>query len=947
MHLYDLVRETKESHGQKRPVNLLDYMARDEVPPSNIQTDKLVSKEIYPASTGYTDRNQIHRNLNYSQLFNNLEEKFSHLLPALSHNNKIRSKDFQGRLHAFFESYKKVQDFFQFRFKEVKEREELLEKYKNISSTEEKERMQAMFKHQVVSLEAMNKVLFEMIQKLEQANKKLTLTSAQAHKFKDRTNKLVQNSQKSKQAEQYQELINNLKETSSKKEEKDIKKKIKAHQIGKNAIGTFKSLYNKSVNLNNEENFGVFSDDLAKAQKQVLKNLAKIFSSKISAGSDDDPYLANILDGERFKGVYKQILDVYELAMEIAMDKTNPYERPNFSDKLVEYETVGKSWSELDSEDKEIINNYIKRFQLTKSEKDFLPEGYVKDQELKHKKQERKKRDLIFATGYRTDLVDDVLPKLLRKDFKTTVNIVKDYVEWLYMNNVEPNHKKMPPDSTIPSNLRVLGIPNLIEAQKSYFPFLPFSMGGVNEDRALMTAQLLDQLTNNKDVDKISKYLEQKEIQFNNIDEEFKDTANFVVEKIINPISRGAFDISGTDLLMIVKVPKDKSKKIRDIDSEDESLIEHRLIKIQVKSSELAVLMSEKYKYKDTPAYPGNQIKADPRERMHLGDRKFSKFISGTQATYTEEEVAENFRRADPDLLLKMIRSVNRNIERNFLKINSEQMQALDQLIQDPALFSAKDHMIQAKVHGAEIKLMELFKEQGLLSDLALAYQKYPAKLKESLENPYPKNIDSEFLEKFHRSADILTSYLSERLGRDPDFELSHANKSLLFNEMKKAKLGEDFIKPIIFVMLKSFPENHQFTTEEMQSITNHYKGVVHNWRRDLRANFSVKDQVLENYLSEILEVTRPEIQGPEKQGLMEELLTDKYLKNIFNPHFFYYLGTDHASDPNNILSKLEQMGKRFKTPFETPPANLNFNFSNNAAASILNPRREEFANAA
>ena len=245
------------------------------------------------------------------------------------------------------------------------------------------------------------------------------------------------------------------------------------------------------------------------------------------------------------------------------------------------------------------------------------------------------------------------------------------------MNDVEPNHKKMP-DSTIPNNLRVLGIPDVLEAQKSYFPFLPFSMGAVNEDRSLMTAQLLDQLTNSN---KIENYLIEKAEQFDKIEEPFTDKANFQVEKIINPISRGAFDISGSDLLLIVKTPKDQSQKISKLDPNDTSLFNYKLAKIQVKSSEMAANTSEKYKYKDTPAFAGNQIKANPRQRMKLGDRKHSLLSSGTETTYTKDEAQKNIRRVDPDLLLKMIRSVNRNIERDFLQISDSQMDKLKELI--------------------------------------------------------------------------------------------------------------------------------------------------------------------------------------------------------------------------------------------------------------------------
>ena len=142
---------------------------------------------------------------------------------------------------------------------------------------------------------------------------------------------------------------------------------MKSYKIATRANKLFASIYEKN-GIKKSKNFGVFNEELKNTKKQILKNLARIFSAKISIGSKEDPSLANNLDGERFKGIYKQILDVYELAMEIAMDK-NPYERPNFSDKLINFETLGKSWDELDNVEKEIINTYINTFHLDENKK--------------------------------------------------------------------------------------------------------------------------------------------------------------------------------------------------------------------------------------------------------------------------------------------------------------------------------------------------------------------------------------------------------------------------------------------------------------------------------------------------------------------------------------------------------------------------------------------------
>ena len=66
---------------------------------------------------------------------------------------------------------------------------------------------------------------------------------------------------------------------------------------------------------------GLFTEIIAEQKHQVLKNLAKIFSSSISS---EDERMTTTLQEKRFKGLYHQILDIYESHIPTKGGMSNP-----------------------------------------------------------------------------------------------------------------------------------------------------------------------------------------------------------------------------------------------------------------------------------------------------------------------------------------------------------------------------------------------------------------------------------------------------------------------------------------------------------------------------------------------------------------------------------------------------------------------------------------------
>lgn len=807
-----------------------------------------------------SDSYTIHREFDFTNISTRFIDSFKELKKGLQDENQISAEAFQKQLLEFTHTFTDLQNFTQARFKQIKQENNLQKSYENCSNIIDQ------FRHQVKSLDHMNDILFETIERYQTAFKDLYLSKPELNKLLQRTNKFLTNSE-------------------------NIQTKNTVAKI-------FKSLYSKDLRLKNNESINLAHDTIEGYKHQVLVNLAKNFSSKISS---DDSRMTDTLHNQRFKNIFHTILDLYKLSTNIALNPTNPFLRRNYSDKLIQNEVLSQNMHELTHEQRNAINTHLKSIQNPS----------------KKKLAEIKVNDLRHAVGYRKGLVEEVMPKLLQQNFRTTVTIIKNYVEETMTNEVSLSQKYYSPDSPKSRNdIKSLAIRPLDLAQTVYYSsLLPFNMGSINESRATMATILLKQLIDNNLIDK---YLEEKKDQHQNIGLEFSDKVNFKIEKIIDCIPRGAFDISGSDLILIIKVPKDSHQEIKDSQETecDDQNYKYQIIPIQIKSGERSAIESETYKYPDTPAVAANQYKPSFR-RIPLEQRKHSLFSSGMTETYSSDAATEPDRRIDPDLPLKLIRAINRASTQDFRTISSEQMQHFDTLLKNPKLFTVKGDLIKTVTSESEIELMNCFREQGFLKDLSLAYQKYPNDLLSALNNGYPKLDRPSSINKFMEDVNVLSGYLSERLRRNPDFRFDQVTIRLLHSEMHDHRIESAYLKPIVFKMLKEYETGHQFSFSDIQSVTHPYKNEAHRMKKDLNKSFKLEKTYLEKYLKDMLS-TNPLLSTHDIKNLIPVLIKDK---NSFGVDFHHRI--QKSRNVREIIRILTQISPKGKTPSELAPINL------------------------
>jgi hypothetical protein len=816
-----------------------------------------------PEKANYCDyksgSSTIHIEFDFTNVSTRFIDSFKELKKGLQDHNQISAEAFQKQLLEFTHTFTDLQNFTQARFKQIKQENDLGASYKDCSNIIDQ------FRHQVKSLDHMNDILFETIERYQTAFKDLDLSKPELNKLLQRTSRFLANPE-------------------------NIKTKNTVEKI-------FKSLYSKDLKLKNNESLNLAHDVIEEYKNQVLVNLAKNFSSKISS---DNSRMTETLNNKRFKNIFHTILDLYQLSTNIALNPTNPFLRRNYSDKLIQKEVLSQNMNELTDEQRHAIKTYLESIQ-NPSDKKLA---------------EMKVGDLRHAVGYRKGLVEEVMPKLLQQDFRTTVNIIKNYIEGTMANEVSLSQKYYSPDSPKSHNdIKSLAIRPLDLAQTVYYSsLLPFNMGSINESRATMATILLKQLIDDNLIDK---YLEEKKDQHQNIGLEFSDKVNFKIEKIIDCIPRGAFDISGSDLILIIKVPKDSHQEIKDSQETkcDDQNYKYQIIPIQIKSGERSAIESETYKYPDTPAVAANQYKPSFK-RIPLEQRKHSLFSSGMTETYPSDAATELDRRIDPDLPLKLIRAINRASTQDFRTISSEQMQHFNTLLKNPKLFTVKGDLIKTVNSESEIELMNCFREQGFLKDLSLAYQKYPNDLLSALNNGYPK-LDKQSINKFAEDVNVLSGYLSERLRRDPNFRFDEVTIKLLHSEMHDHRIESAYLKPIVFKMLKEYETGHQFSFSDIQSITHPYKNEAHRMKKDLNESFKLEKTYLEKYLKDMLSIN-PFLNTHDIKNLIPVLIKDK---NSFGVDFYHRI--QNSKNARDIIKILTEISPKSKTPLEFSPINL------------------------
>jgi Spy/CpxP family protein refolding chaperone len=654
---------------------------------------------------------------------------------------------------------------------------------------------------------------------------------------------------------------------------------------------------------------GLFTEIIAEQKHRVLKNLAKIFSSSISS---EDERMTKILQEKRFKGLYHQILDIYENHIPTKGEIPNPFEQRNFNDGLIEKEIYQSNYHDLDPSGKASLNRQI----------DTSTDPVEKN------KLNLKRKDSFYAVGRRKALIKN-LNALYKNDFRETVNIIRSYVENSFKNESKINHRELMPDGAIgPRDLAVLGFSNAALREKHVHALgLRFTIGSINETRVSIAAQFLNQLL---ETGGITNYLKIKKSQYQQIgleiDKDPNFNKNFSIERIIHFSPRGPFDISGSDIGFLIKEKKGKVKtRPQEENSESYS---YKFIRIQVKSSERAAAKSMGSKYPDIHAISGTQHKLNPKTRIPLGDRVTSLYTSGEELTYPYTESKKLIKRTiDPDLPLKLLTGINKDRQRNFLTIEEEQYQELEKLFNDETLFKNQGKNTVPVNDTAEIQLMNALAAQGFLSSLCLAYQKYPYTLQQKLIGELPRHFAKASalsnqipIEYFSSEVDKLVNGLAPRLNFSSSIEVPKGFKSNLFNSMNEQKIEMSYLKPILYKALREYQTQANWSAIDLSKILKPYASEAREQKKILGHRLGGVKKLLKKYLSKMLETTNPQLTQTDRQSVLKILINHKI---AFNPAFFHRISSPEIKTKEDILSCLDEFPKNFKTKFDIAPIDL------------------------
>jgi hypothetical protein len=654
---------------------------------------------------------------------------------------------------------------------------------------------------------------------------------------------------------------------------------------------------------------GLFTEIIAEQKQQVLKNLAKIFSSSISS---EDERMTETLQEKRFKGLYHQILDIYESHIPTKGGMSNPFEQRNFNDYLIEKEIHQPNYHNLSPAAQAALDAQI--------DKSTDP--------VEKNKLTLKKNDLVYGVGRRDALIEN-LNTLYKNDFRETVKIIKRYVENSFKNESNINHQELMPDGTIgPRDLAILGFSDAALREKHVHPLdLEFTLGGINETRVSIAAQFLNQLL---ETGGIENYLKIKNNQYGkigrSIDKDLNFNTDFSIEKIIHFSPRGPFDISGSDIGFLIK---EKRKDLRTGSQEKNSeSFSYKFIRIQVKSSERGAAKSMGSKYPDIHAISGTQNKLNPKTRIPLGDRVTSLYTSGEERTYPYAESKKLIKRAiDPDLPLKLLTGINKDRQRNFLTIEEKQYQKLEKLFNDETLFKKKGKNTVPIDDTAEIKLMNALASQGFLSSLCLAYQKYPYTLQQKLIHELPRNFTQAStlsnqtpINHFSSEVDKLVNGLASRLDLKPRIKVPDSLKSNLFNMMNEQKIEMSYLKPILYKALKEYSTQVNWSEINLNIILKPYASEAREQKEILGPRIGGVKKLLKQYLSKMLETSNSQLTQPDRQSVSKILINNKI---AFNPAFFHRISDAEIQTKDDILHCLDKFPKNFKTKFDTAPIDL------------------------
>ncbi len=655
---------------------------------------------------------------------------------------------------------------------------------------------------------------------------------------------------------------------------------------------------------------GLFTEIIAEQKQQVLKNLAKIFSSSISS---EDERMTKTLQEKRFKGLYNQILDIYESHIPTKGGMSNPFEQRNFNDGLIEKEIYRPNYQNLSPSERAYLDEQIN----------------TNTDPVEKNKLISKNSDLRHAVGRREALIKN-LNALYQNDFRETVNIIRSYVENSFKNESSINHQELMPDGAIGlRDLAVLGFSDAALREKHVHSLgLRFTIGSINETRVSIAAQFLNQLL---ETGGIENYLKIKNNQYEkigrSIDKDPDFNTNFSIERVIHFSPRGPFDISGSDIGLLIKEKKENLQTAPH--KENSEPYSYKFIRIQVKSSERGAAKSMSSKYPDIPALSGTRNKLNPKTRIPLGDRSPSLYASEEERTYPNVESRKLIRRAiDPDLPLKLPAGINQDRRRNFLTIEEKQYQELEKLFNDETLFKNQGKNTVPVDDAAEIQLMNALAAQGFLSSLCLAYQKYPYTLQQKLIKELPESFTQASalsnqtpINHFSSEVDKLVNGLASRLDLGPSILVPTSFKSDLFNSMNEQKIEMSYLKPILYKALREYQAKANWTKINLGEVLKPYASEAREQKKILGKRLGDVKGLLKQYLNKMLETSNPQLTQADRQSVSRILINHKI---AFNPAFFHRISNPEIKTKDDILRCLDdEFSKNFKTKFATAPIDL------------------------
>lgn len=672
------------------------------------------------------------------------------------------------------------------------------------------------------------------------------------------------------------------------------------------------SIEKTKESLVNSKNGSIFSNLESNIEDRILKNMAIIVSSELVSNSEDTN-IRDLLSNSRLKNIFNQIYEFAKENYNFLKNPKNPFEQRNFNSKIFRREIESGNWDELEKANKTQIRQEIKEINKKLKKRDLLSPQEISALEREKTKLERKKLDLIYSQGVRTGYIKILENAYFSNDIHEKFAIIEQILKDTFSNKTNAIHKFYAPDGTLSSgDLTSLGNPFPQDKHEKYFKGTSNTVGNINEQRTLFASKLLSQIIERGN---IGKYSQDKVDQLYQTNLKLDPKLDFKLKLIINVVARGPADISGSDLLVIIE----KNQKFY-------------MGRLQAKSSELSAYLSELEKYVNTPTFFANQVHKLPQRRK-LDEREHSSFVTDEKDVTFPDVIDENPAGAiDQDLVLKVGLTLNRNTDKNFLELTENQLKEIEKLVNNKDYFHRAGNAVSSKSNESEIHLFNILAPQGFLSDLQLAYSKYPYQLKNSIEK---QGVDSISMRSFYKRAlrhkrlineefgntnyTIPQQYLQEIYTQMHSLNPKHPNKSYQALS-KEPPLDTDYIKPIIYKVMLEQKNGNKIENIDIARIVKPYFEEAKSYRIQLNKEFNLVNKLLKQRLKAMLDKIPFPLNTYEKESLVKFLKKNRY---SFDPSFFHAINSENISSIDDIKAKLPGFNSLFKTPDDTKPAFL------------------------